>query len=107
MLVSNTCVIYNSECWLKSVSNMNHYELQRQLVFSKLYPQTFGGQDYISITEQLLGVFNKQLPRSLVHQYNKRRNIKKEQKKTLEISTRTVENVEVIKDPRKTMPSVL
>ena len=36
MLVANSYVIYNTDCELKSVRPMSHYEFQRQLVLSKL-----------------------------------------------------------------------
>ena len=48
--IVNSYVIFKTECELKSIRPMIHYELWRQLVLSKLHPQTFRGWDHLVST---------------------------------------------------------
>ena len=49
--------IYNTECELKIIRTMMHYELWRQLFLSNLDPEKFGGQDHLAGIELFKGVF--------------------------------------------------
>ena len=52
VLVVNSYFIYKTECDLKSVRSMVHYELRRKIVIINLDPQKFGGREMFLSTER-------------------------------------------------------